>query len=277
MNNTGALEIMRYFYANKFMKPNAVFILLLVLLNACTLKKRVYQRGYYADWSISPKSKHSKTLVYTPENAVTPSGEAMVGRQPEHYSEKQVLFTEAGRTGYTEFKVQGIQQDGDCGDVVTLRNGEVIKAKVLEVGEELIKYKRCDNLDGPVFSVSRVKVFSIRYANGSKDLFSKDEPQKESGVDVKGDEGKTSGEQASGDLKNKKTHPLAILSMVLAALGLLVVLSAIAAIWVSYKANKRIKEKPVEYRGSRLADIARLIAFIAIGLFILALLSFFIL
>lgn len=277
MNNTGALGIIRYFYVNKFMRPVTVFILLLVLLNACTLKKRVYQRGYYADWSVSAKSKHSKTLVYTPENTVTQLGEAVAGNQSEHDSGKDVLFTEASRTGYTEIPVPQVSQDGDCGDVVTLRNGEVIKAKVLEVGEELIKYKRCDNLDGPVFSVSRVKVFSIRYANGSKDLFSKDEPQKESGVEVKGDEGKTTGEQTNGDQKNKKTHPLAILSMILAALGLLVVLSAIVAIWLSYKANKRIKEKPTEYKGSRLADLARLIAFIAIGLFIVALLSFFIL
>jgi len=57
-------------------------------------------------------------------------------------------------------------------DVITLRNGEQIKAKVLEISETETKYKRHDNLDGPTRSVSLATVFSIDYANGTREVIS---------------------------------------------------------------------------------------------------------
>lgn len=56
-------------------------------------------------------------------------------------------------------------------DVITFKNGEEVKAIVTEVGTSEIKYKKCDNLNGPVYSVKKSEVFMIKYANGSKDFF----------------------------------------------------------------------------------------------------------
>jgi hypothetical protein len=57
-------------------------------------------------------------------------------------------------------------------DVITLKTGDEIKSKVLEVGTNEIKYKKSDNLDGPSYSVAKSDVFMIKYENGSKDVFS---------------------------------------------------------------------------------------------------------
>jgi hypothetical protein len=56
-------------------------------------------------------------------------------------------------------------------DIITFKNGEEVKAIVTEVGTSEVKYKKCDNKNGPLYSVKKSEVFMIKYANGSKDFF----------------------------------------------------------------------------------------------------------
>jgi hypothetical protein len=63
-------------------------------------------------------------------------------------------------------------------DVITKSNGEEIKAKVLEVSQTEIKYKKFDNLNGPTFSISKNDVFMVKYENGSKDVFNTERDSK---------------------------------------------------------------------------------------------------
>ena len=56
-------------------------------------------------------------------------------------------------------------------DVLTKKSGDDIKAKVLEVTTTEVKYKKFDNLNGPVFSILKSELLIIRYENGSKDVF----------------------------------------------------------------------------------------------------------
>jgi hypothetical protein len=62
-------------------------------------------------------------------------------------------------------------------DKITLKNGEEVNAKVIEINETEIKYKKSDNLEGPTRIFYKTDVFSIKYENGTKDVFS-DEPVK---------------------------------------------------------------------------------------------------
>ena len=57
-------------------------------------------------------------------------------------------------------------------DVIVMRSGEEIQAKILEVNETEVKYKKFDYQDGPTFIVSKSKIFMIKYGDGSKDVFS---------------------------------------------------------------------------------------------------------
>jgi len=56
-------------------------------------------------------------------------------------------------------------------DVITLRNGDQIQARVTEVSQTEIRFKRFDNLEGPTRVIPRADVFAINYENGTRDVF----------------------------------------------------------------------------------------------------------
>jgi len=55
-------------------------------------------------------------------------------------------------------------------DVITLRNGEQIKANVLEISASEIRYKRFEHLEGPTIVIPRSDVFAINYENGTREV-----------------------------------------------------------------------------------------------------------
>lgn len=56
-------------------------------------------------------------------------------------------------------------------DVITTRSGESIQARVLEVGQTEIKYKKVDNPEGPVYWILKSMVLMVKYENGTVDVF----------------------------------------------------------------------------------------------------------
>lgn len=66
-------------------------------------------------------------------------------------------------------------------DLITKKNGEDVKAKIIEVATLEIKYKKFDNLTGPIFTLLKSDVLLVRYENGTKDIFN-DEKKTESTV-----------------------------------------------------------------------------------------------
>jgi len=63
-------------------------------------------------------------------------------------------------------------------DTLSMRSGENILVKVIEVGTSEVKYKKLDNLNGPVFSILKSDLLMIKYANGTNEDFSKEEKTK---------------------------------------------------------------------------------------------------
>ena len=57
-------------------------------------------------------------------------------------------------------------------DTLSMRSGENILVKVIEVGTTEVKYKKLDNLNGPIFSILKSDLLIIKYENGIKDDFS---------------------------------------------------------------------------------------------------------
>ena len=57
-------------------------------------------------------------------------------------------------------------------DTLTMRSGEIIIVKIIEVGSTEVKYKKVTNINGPIFSTLKSDLILIRYENGSKDDFS---------------------------------------------------------------------------------------------------------
>jgi len=73
-------------------------------------------------------------------------------------------------------------------DNIIKKDGAEIKAKILQVDADLIKYKRYDNADGPTYTIKKSSVFMIQYENGTKDVFSKEEDPKSKEKDPKSKE-----------------------------------------------------------------------------------------
>ncbi len=56
-------------------------------------------------------------------------------------------------------------------DIITLKDGTEIQAKVLEVGISEIRYHKFSNPDGPVYSLLKSDVLLVRYENGENEVF----------------------------------------------------------------------------------------------------------
>jgi hypothetical protein len=57
-------------------------------------------------------------------------------------------------------------------DMINTTDGRSISAKVLEVGSTEVKYKNSTNQDGPVYVMNKSDINSIKYSNGTEDVFS---------------------------------------------------------------------------------------------------------
>jgi hypothetical protein len=56
-------------------------------------------------------------------------------------------------------------------DIILLKNGDEIKAKVLETTDQQIKYKEFDFQSGPIRNINKSEVFQITYENGRREVF----------------------------------------------------------------------------------------------------------
>lgn len=51
-------------------------------------------------------------------------------------------------------------------DVIKMKDGKEIQAKISEITQDEIKYKNFDYQDGPTFTINKSDVSTITYANG---------------------------------------------------------------------------------------------------------------
>lgn len=61
-------------------------------------------------------------------------------------------------------------------DIITKKNGDDIRAKVIEITLTELKYKNFNNLDGPLISILKSDVIFVKYENGTKDVFADEKP-----------------------------------------------------------------------------------------------------
>lgn len=62
-------------------------------------------------------------------------------------------------------------------DILIMQNGDIIETKNIKVDQNQINYQLFDGSSDSVFVVKRVDAFMIKYANGTRDLLSKKEPE----------------------------------------------------------------------------------------------------
>ncbi|MDD6736787.1 MAG: hypothetical protein PUE03_01150 [Prevotella sp.] len=70
---------------------------------------------------------------------------------------------------FTMFSAAAI--DVAAQDIIIMRNGDEVEAKVTKVSSNEVEYHKWSNLEGPVYSVDKADVFMVKYKNGEKDVF----------------------------------------------------------------------------------------------------------
>ncbi len=56
-------------------------------------------------------------------------------------------------------------------DIIIKQDGNEIQCKLIEIGTDVIKFKKWTNMNGPTFVEERGDIFMIKYENGEKDVF----------------------------------------------------------------------------------------------------------
>ncbi len=153
------------------MKKIGCLLLIIVFVSSCSVKKRNYRKGYYIDWVFKnnnnkPDDKVKQVAVLANEKKL----KKQVALNPES---EFASITNNLNEQITYLPTKKLVLNDTCGDIINLRNGAIIVAKVVEITETQIKYKRCNNIDGPLFVESKNNVYSIKYTNGNTDHFIK--------------------------------------------------------------------------------------------------------
>ena len=65
----------------------------------------------------------------------------------------------------------GTYFNGSSQDYIFKKNGDEIKVKVVEILKSEVKYRKFDNLYGPIYSIDIADVFIIKYENGTRETF----------------------------------------------------------------------------------------------------------
>lgn len=56
-------------------------------------------------------------------------------------------------------------------DIIVFNDGSVERTKILEINDNEVKYKKWDNLDGPLYSANKSTIMTINYQNGTSEKF----------------------------------------------------------------------------------------------------------
>src|SRR5664279_1884704 len=65
--------------------------------------------------------------------------------------------------------------------IILLKSGKELKANIIDESTDIIKYREYENPTGPLYSITKDKVASIKYKNGAKDAQVK-QPEKKTDV-----------------------------------------------------------------------------------------------
>lgn len=237
-------------------------------ISACSVKKRTHRKGYYVDWVFSKKeAKPSLTSIDRSKER-----KLMHENSDQNNSETKVLASNNDELTIENLDTKkGLLLLNDtCGDLILFKSGDIVTARVMEITEDKIKYKRCDNLGGPLFVVSKSTVQSIKYVNGTTEVIIPPTINPYTPSDP--------GSQQSEYKGPQKMNPKAILSVLAFIAGIFTVgIGFIISLLLANKAVKEITAEPKKWRGLKLAKFMKqlcIVLFVAIAVVIvLAILS----
>ena len=221
-----------------------------VLLGSCSSEKVLSERLKH-DWNINyvenDDANNSFTTIedyqYVDENSNNILSNELENENLIASTKKVFVNNKKHFVSLSKKVEELIEVDGDCDNII-FKNGDELRAKVIEITQDVVKYKRCDNLDGPIISVNKYKILMIRYKNGTKEIFN-------SSVNYS--------DYGSSETISKKTEPAALISMITGIVGGLLPVSGIGimlvilALILSIMGLTRISKEPDKLKGKGFA------------------------
>lgn len=263
-----------------------IVIILMMFFPSCTMEKRIYFPGYNVEWSKSGESNcknkaASPYIIGSSTNSISvyiadsnssacyQSGNDLLASTGNTIPLSTAIYNTALpvidiKTEISGVKIisKNIHKLADSCDIIILKSGVQIHAKVIEIGLSEIKYKKCSYLEGPVIVVSNADVYRIQYANGTEEII----PQN----DTDDDYAKTSVK----NIKSMRTEGLGEAGFFASILGLFIAgipLGLLAFIFGIISLVK-ISTHPEKYKGQGFAFVAIILGLIDV-LLVLILLS----
>ena len=146
-----------------------ILILIIFIFDSCSFQKRLYRKGYYVDWTFS-KNFVFKSIQQTEKQEVLYSEDSLKPNQvfntSNYLAPKEIISTNDYRRIFNSTSFQSNNKKDTCGDKLILKSGDEFVVKIIEFSDKEIKYKRCDNYDGPIYAISKSKVYAVVYSNG---------------------------------------------------------------------------------------------------------------
>ncbi|MFT6210690.1 MAG: hypothetical protein ACJATE_001311 [Bacteroidia bacterium] len=160
----------------------SLFLLTFLLLSGCTLQKRKHLPGYSVEWNNkkTDRPKHKKETTskkhfvkiknIVTENYIEPGSEASGGIETNVFARN--IYKVLAKS------MMPPSTKDSCDNLIT-KEADEIRCKIVEVGIDVIKYKKCGFEDGPLFSIPRSTVWMIMYTNGDTDVIKDLKPASE--------------------------------------------------------------------------------------------------
>jgi hypothetical protein len=247
------------------MKTNFKIIIFLLLTTvvfySCRIEKRHYNKGYYVTSNLHKKNKEivkSETPIREIEKADDSEVFASSTSNYEFNKTSKIIkptFEIDKKDLILGDKVRGIKREinSDKCDVITMKNGVDKSVKVTEVSDTEVKYKNCDNVDGPTYVVKVSDIFRINFQNGTTQIFGNQQESKNE------DYSKSNNSQPS----NQTTNIFAILGLISGILAVFTFLIPILGMLFGtlgfifgLVALNQIKKNPTTSKGKGMAIAA---------------------
>ena len=142
-------------------------------------------------------------------------------------------------------------------DTIYLKSGNKIIGKVEEIATFEIRYRRCDNPDGPVIVLRKADVSVVKYQNGASDYFTSTEAPPAPAMYPPA---------YNPQYDQRKVEPLGLSGFIASLVGLIVFgipLGLVAVIFGSVSLNK-IKREPGRFKGRGFALASMIIGLVDI-------------
>jgi hypothetical protein len=204
-------------------------IISLILFASCSVQKRNYTKGYFVEWKTKrANTKETNQVVKHDKKKKTEDFISLVSLVPETKNSSKNLVASASKTKKPKPVFTKSKTFVNPCDTIVLHNEKVITAQIIEVNENEIKYRNCNDSTGPIRIISIVDVNYIRRINKEREYI---KIEMVNGVRVDGARGRM-----DKNIKTLNMKRFANGSLILAILGYALIIAGIClgviGLWV---------------------------------------------